>query len=136
MKLFDSLRNPLMTGTLIAMLAVVSCDSPTCACSDPTQFRLDIFSGRGQSGAAGQPLADSIVVQVTRFPDGTLAAGVPVAFLPLSAGSVSPAEVVTDSLGRAATEWTLSLEPGIDTLILAMRTILEGNAMLVTATVQ
>jgi hypothetical protein len=42
-------------------------------------------------------------------------------------------EVVTDSLGTAATEWTVGLAAGVDTLIVA---IPEGLAVLVTATVQ
>ena len=134
MKIFPALPKPLVTGLLFAILAVASCDSPTCACSDPSRFQLDLVRGRGQSGLAGQPLADSIVVVVTRTGEGFVASGVPVAFIPQgSSGAASPVEVMTDTLGVAATAWTVGLSAGVDTLIVA---IPEGIAVLVTATVQ
>ncbi len=81
-------------------------------------------------------LADSIVVLVTRSGSGGgfVASGVRVAFIPQgSGGSASPTEVITDTLGVAATAWTVGLSSGVDTLIVA---IPEGIAVLVTATVQ
>ena len=134
MKIFPSPPKPVVTGLLFAILAVASCDSPTCACSDPSRFQLDMVRGSSQTGPAGQPLADSIVVLVTRTGEGFAASGVTVAFIPQAgAGSASPVEVVTDSTGVAAAEWTVGPSAGVDTLIVA---IPEGTAVLVTATVQ
>lgn len=134
MKAFPWLPKPLVTGMLFALLAVASCDSPTCACSDPARFQLDLVRGRGQSAPAGQALGDSVVVLVTRAGEGFAASGVTVAFIPQAgSGSASPVEVITDSQGVAATEWTVGPTPGVDTLIVA---IPEGIAVLVTATAQ
>ena len=46
--------------------------------------------------------------------------------------AASPTEVVTDSLGVAATEWTVGLNSGVDTLVVAI----PGSTVVVTATVR
>jgi uncharacterized protein (TIGR03437 family) len=73
---------------------------------------VDVFRirGQGQTGVAGQPLAETLVAVVVDDdgPIGKGVAGVPVKFaVTTGGGSLSATDVVTDFTGYAATKWTL-----------------------------
>lgn len=65
------------------------------------------------TGAVGEPLEDSVRVEVVRARDAAPQAGVAVRFVVASGGgSVSVGERVTDARGQAAVRWTLGAVPG------------------------
>ena len=68
---------------------------------------LKIVSGNGQEGIKGYPLLQPLAVRV-EDERGSAVAEIPVTFSPGDeSGTVSPHTAVTDSDGRASTEWTL-----------------------------
>jgi hypothetical protein len=68
--------------------------------------------GVDQNGAAGVPLADSVVVLVSAS-SGQPVPDVTVTWTVTSGGgSVSPSTSLTDASGRARTQWTLGTTPG------------------------
>ena len=73
---------------------------------------LEKVSGDGQLGPAGEPLPESLVVQVhDRL--GNPAIGVPVEFQIIEGGGTpTPAQTETDVQGRASTTWTLGALAG------------------------
>ena len=73
---------------------------------------LEKVSGDGQLGPAGQPLPESLMVQVhDRL--GNPAIGVPVEFQIIEGGGTpTPAQTQTDVQGRASTTWTLGAVAG------------------------
>ena len=75
----------------------------------PAVVALEIVSGAGQGGVPAEPLAQPLVVRVTR--DGQPAAGVSVAFQ-ASAGQVDADARATDAAGRAEVRWTLPADGG------------------------
>ncbi len=78
----------------------------------PAGAAVVAVSGNAQTGAAGQVLAQPLVVRVQRA-DGTALAGIPVTFsLPDGSGSVNPSTVVSGMDGTASVSWTLGVEAG------------------------
>ena len=75
---------------------------------------MDVTAGQGQTGTAGEPLADSLVVQVSDA-NGNPVSGVEVAWSP-DAGSADPTTSETGADGQARTSWTLGPEAGEQTL--------------------
>jgi hypothetical protein len=73
---------------------------------------LEKVSGDGQLGPAGEPLPESLMVQVhDRL--GNPAIGVPVEFQIIEGGGTpTPAQTQTDVQGRASTTWTLGAVAG------------------------
>ena len=73
---------------------------------------LEKVSGDGQLGPAGEPLPESLTVQVhDRL--GNPAIGVPVEFQIIEGGGTpTPAQTQTDVQGRASTTWTLGAVAG------------------------
>jgi hypothetical protein len=73
---------------------------------------LEKVSGDGQLGPAGEPLPESLLVQVhDRL--GNPAIGVPVEFQIMEGGGTpTPAQTQTDMQGRASTTWTLGVVAG------------------------
>ena len=73
---------------------------------------LEKVSGDGQLGPAGEPLPESLVVQIhDRL--GNPAIGVPVEFQIIEGGGTpTPAQTQTDVQGRASTTWTLGAVAG------------------------
>lgn len=73
---------------------------------------LEKVSGDGQLGPAGEPLPESLLVQVhDRL--GNPAIGVPVEFQIIEGGGTpTPAQTQTDVQGRASTTWTLGAVAG------------------------
>jgi len=81
---------------------------------DPILAKAAANSGDGQSGTAGQALADSFRVVVTQ--DGSAKAGVTVNWSSLTQGvSLSPTSSVTDVQGQAATRMTAGTLAGSQT---------------------
>jgi hypothetical protein len=73
----------------------------------PKRSAIGLLSGGGQTGGAGQPLADSVRVRLTAT-DGLGMAGEPLTVsVTTGGGFVSADTIVTDSLGDAAFAWTL-----------------------------
>jgi uncharacterized protein YjdB len=70
-----------------------------------TGVQLNLVTGGGQTGVAGQPLANPIVVQVLDASNRAVA-GATVNFI-AGQGSASPAQANTDAEGHAQTTWTL-----------------------------
>lgn len=102
-------------GTLVGSLSVLA----ACGGGDggggpnggPVITKASGNSGDGQGGTVAQPLADSFRVVVTQ--DGSAQAGVTVSWSTQAQGaSVSPASVVTDAQGRAATRMTAGTRSG------------------------
>ncbi|MYE81412.1 MAG: hypothetical protein F4X36_06110, partial [Gammaproteobacteria bacterium] len=76
---------------------------------DELVVATELVSGDGQRGEAGEPLSERVVVEAVDQ-NGSPVAGATVVFTPgIDHGAVAPAEVVTDTRGRAATTWTLGL---------------------------
>ncbi len=81
-----------------------------------TPVPVEILAGQAQVAFVGDPLADSLVVRVVNGA-GVPKAGVTVTFqVTAGGGQVSPASAVTDSTGRAATEWVLGSGGGPHTI--------------------
>ena len=79
--------------------------SHTADAANPTT--LVLVSGDGQSGAAGAPLADSLVVRLEDS-NGNGVGGKPITWVVASGGgSVRPVTVSTSPNGLAKTQWTL-----------------------------
>jgi hypothetical protein len=92
---------------------------------------LVLADGDGQTGPAGVPLRDSLVVSAEdRFGNGV--PGVEVTWQ-ASSGSVTPASVVTDASGRAAAQRTLGDRTGTYRTI-AVASGLNGSPITFTAT--
>ncbi len=79
---------------------------------------LTVLQGDQQTGEVGQPLTDSLVVEV-RDGFANPLAGVSLTWSP-GAGSVNPVQLVSDANGRAAGAWTLGASPGTQTATLAV----------------
>lgn len=74
--------------------------------------RLAIVAGNNQTGAAGFPLPDPLVVQV-QDAQGVGVPDITVTFTaPAGSGSVSNTTVTSDGTGHAQTFWTLGTTPG------------------------
>ena len=100
---------------------------------DSAVVALAMYSGEGQGALAGEALEDPVVVGVVDS-RGRPIPGATIRFEPAAGhGSADPAEVVSDSLGLAATRWTLGEEPGPQTLV--VRAAL-GAALEIGATAQ
>ena len=81
-----------------------------------TADSLQVSSGNNQSGVVSTALSTPLTVQV-RTATGAAVAGTSVAFSVTSGGgSVSPAVVATDAMGRAQASWTLGANTGLQTL--------------------
>jgi hypothetical protein len=78
-------------------------------------FTLAIESGDGQTGTVNQPLAASLVVQVTDAQTNPVP-GVTITWDPGAHGSANPTTLDTDANGFASTSWTLGPDAGEQTL--------------------
>lgn len=74
--------------------------------------RISVLSGNGQTGTAGAPLTDSVVVRV--FDQyGNAVSGASVDWtLATGGGTTSPTSSLTNGTGRTATKWTLGSTGG------------------------
>jgi plastocyanin len=97
--------------------------------SDPVAVKQ---SGDAQTGDPGAPLADAVVVRVTR--DGSPVSGQSVAWsVTAGGGSVSPATSTTNASGDAAATWTLGATPGGNALTASVAGA-TGSPLTFTAT--
>ncbi len=99
-----------LTLGLLALVAACENGSPTAPPTDPppaTPSQLQVIDGDAQAGAAGQSLADPIVVRAVDA-SGQPVAGVAITFaVAAGGGSVQPTSATTATDGRAQTTWTL-----------------------------
>jgi hypothetical protein len=88
---------------------------------------LSIVSGNAQTGALGEPLADSAVTRLAdQYGNGT--PGEVVSWLVLTGGgSVTPESTTTGPSGRAATQWTLGMRPDTTHVLLASTFVNTGG---------
>lgn len=93
-----------------------------------TGTRLILVSGGGQTGTAGRPLAEPIVVRVVNA-KGAPVAGATVNFL-ATQGMADPRQARTDATGHASAVWTLGRTEGPQQL----RVSGTGGTLLVSAT--
>jgi adhesin/invasin len=98
----------------------------------PAGTAVTVVAGNGQTGTAGQALADSLAVMVA-LPDGRPVVGVNVHWAPSpGSGSVSPAVARTGANGRAAGRWTLGTVAGTQ-LVTALVSGASSAAITATA---
>ncbi len=111
--LVTSLNKRGTSSISIKILSGLTDAVPATVTLPPSAIR--VVSGSGQSGRAGDALAQPLVVEVDAA-DGVGVAGVTVNFRGLAtAASVSPASVVTDANGRASTTMTLGSQASTQT---------------------
>ena len=81
----------------------------------PAALRLETLSGRGQSGAPNETLAEPVVLKAT---DANLLpySGVEIEIAASHGASVEPARAATDRNGRVAVRWTLGPSVGASSL--------------------
>jgi hypothetical protein len=113
-----------MSRRLVVAAAVIAC-APLLTCGgdqlllpgDTRPAELLIMMGNYQTGARGQALAESLVVQVVNS-RGHPIEGQDVAFVVQTGegGRLEPDTVSTDALGRAWTWWTLGTSIGLQTV--------------------
>lgn len=100
-------------GTAFRVRAVVTGVPPVLSntfnvAAAPPRF-VTVIGGAGQTAPPASVLADSVKVRVTNV-FGQPVGAVPVTFaVALGGGTVAPATMNTDSLGVAATQWTLGV---------------------------
>lgn len=113
------LRRELMAARAVGLIAGVVIAAATLSCGggdltlpdEGQPAEIGIVRGNGQNGTIGQPVADSLVVQVVdRFGDPV--SGVEVTWSAEDGGAVDPATSTTGADGRAATQRILGLQPG------------------------
>jgi hypothetical protein len=93
---------------------------------------IALESGNAQTGVAGAPLAQNVVVRVLAA-DGVPVTGVPVTFSAANGGAPTGAVVTSDALGYASVAWTLGPGAGAQTLT-AIAAGLAGSPVTFTAT--
>ncbi|HET7229618.1 MAG TPA: hypothetical protein VFJ16_06420 [Longimicrobium sp.] len=100
-----------------AVLALAACNGDGTGSDRPgPPASLTITAGASQTAVAGTPLADSVAVKVVDA-KGRAVPGATVQFQVTSGGgSVSPAQVATDTSGTARAAWTLGTTVGAQTL--------------------
>jgi adhesin/invasin len=86
----------------------------------------------GQTGVAGQPLANPVSVHVTDQNNNSIAGAVVSWAVVGAGGSVSAATSTTDLNGNASVTWTVGTAVGVDSLIAS---IPIGASVTITATV-
>jgi hypothetical protein len=91
--------------------------------------RAEVVSGNGQTGTAGQPLAEPIVVRAVDQ-GGSPVVGAAVTFTPGGDGSVSVTDVTTGQDAQASTVWTLGTTSGTQQLTAMLNGTTAGQALL------
>ncbi len=102
------------TATAGLLVSILSCGGDGGPTSPPTPSAIALVSGGNQTGTAGQPLAQPLVLKVTTAA-GAAAPGATVSFAAKAgSGSLSAASVRTDARGQASVTWTLGPRAGAD----------------------
>jgi adhesin/invasin len=94
---------------------------------------LDVTGGQGQTGAAGEPLADPLEVRVADAFGNPVAGGLVTWSPGEGSGSADPAASETDASGLARTSWTLGPDAGGQTLVAASDGVEDGVTFTATA---
>jgi hypothetical protein len=111
-----------MSRRLVVAAAVIAC-ALVLACGgdqlllpgDARPSELAIVRGNFQTGGMGEPLAESLVVQVLNS-RGQPINGQSVVFATGGGGRLEPDTALTDAEGRASTNWTLGTSVGLQTV--------------------
>ena len=122
-----ALRRPI--AQLLSLALLVACGETGPSEQLPPAAVTNV-TGAPLSGAAGEALAERVVIRVEDA-NGNPLPGVTVTFAVTGTGaSVDPATAVTDDRGEARTRWTLGRTPGTQTLTVtaAGSTTLQINA--------
>jgi hypothetical protein len=114
------MRAPITACVLLAA-AVAACSDPVF--KEPTTelipHSLTRDDGDQQRAAAGQALAEPVVVRISDI-SGRGVPGVPVTFFVSQGGGwVTETSVLTDAHGRAATNWYVGPKPEVDQILVA-----------------
>ncbi len=121
---------------LPALIALLAISSLRCSDNkidpDPIATTIEMFDGDDQSGPAGLPLAEPLVVLVTDD-EGDPVSGVSVSWTAQGGGSVSSPSVTTGSDGRASVQRVLGPAAGQQTATASVSG-LEGSPVLFTST--
>lgn len=97
----------------------------------PSRVTRVLVGGDRQTAIAGDPLADSVGVQVVDQ-DGGVMAGVPVTWQSVNGGALSPAVGTTDANGWARARWTLRGSAGSDTAVATVASWPDGVSFTAT----
>jgi hypothetical protein len=118
---------PALGGALLLSSAACNNDDVTAL----TFAAITVSSGNGQTGVAGQPLAQPIVVHVADQ-DGAVIANALVNWTVLfGGGSVGAPSTQTNANGNASITWTMGPAAGVDSL---RATIATGASVIINAT--
>lgn len=97
-----------------ALLGLPGCGGDSGPTSPPTPSAIALISGASQTGTAGQPLGQPLIVKVTTA-SGAAAPGATVAFAARpGSGALSATSVRTDAKGQASVTWTIGPRAGTD----------------------
>lgn len=102
-----------------AATGVTGVNGPQFPISPGIEALIVLISGGGQTGNAGSPLAQPIVVQVAdRYGNPVRNTETYVRFSPVDEmGSASPCCIYADAAGQASAVWTLAGSPGTQSLV-------------------
>jgi adhesin/invasin len=100
------------TNTAQAIVSGVGQAEFTATAAAGSASELRIISGNDQTGQAGAPLANALVVQVLDEGDNPVGGATVTWTIASGGGSVSPGSATTDAGGQASTGWTLGPRPG------------------------
>lgn len=115
-----------LTASLVISAACSDSNSPG---NHSPLASAKIVGGNGQTGAAGQPLADSIIIIVTDS-NGKPAVNASMIYSPSGGGSVASKLSTTDNSGRASVAWTLDPSATKDTLLVSVQDPNYSNRVL------
>ena len=126
-------RETRSVGLVVLCLgAVAACGGDGGTDPEPGEPVLTAVSGTGQTGTAGAPVADPLVVRITQ--DGSPVAGRTVTWnVTAGGGSVDPATSSTASDGRASTTWTLGPSVGAQSAEATASGVVGAAAFVATA---
>jgi subtilisin family serine protease len=120
----------------LAVLLSLGCVVIACSSQEVNQGPavLLLISGDNQTGAAGNPLPQSVIVQVNDR-SGTPVSGTPVTFtVTAGSGSVPNATLPTGPDGRATTRWTLGTAVGVVNTMTVSAAGMGGAPLTLSAT--
>src|SRR5712691_5899594 len=118
--------------TAVPLVLVLACGSNGSTSPPPVPTAIALVSGSGQTGPAGQVLAQPLVVKVTTA-SGAGDRGATVTWTTAGgSGALSGSTTTTDAQGRGSVTWTLGREPGAQTAT-ATSTGLTGSPVTFTA---
>lgn len=97
---------------VVALAILAGCGGDSAGLHSPVAAAVRLVGGDKQSGAAGTPLAQSIVVEVVDA-GGSPVPGAGVTFtVAAGSGTVSASSATSDASGRATTQWTVGTKAG------------------------